>query len=365
MNGRARVWNGIALTLWLLAASAHADTLGVKGDTLRGSVTNLTPAGVVFDPVYGEGVLTVPWADVESIQTEAPVTVLYGDSGEVTGPVLGLDANGALLIGADRATAHAVQTSELFGVMDGEDSLRSRFRHWKASFDAGGSFTDGTDDRVSGSLGLRFAYDKGPFHWLLEGNARFSEEKDRSGDDAGTPNDPSDDIISRDRSVTENVQIFFTRGEYDFVERLFAFTSLRLTRDTVQELALRTEPKAGLGARLVERDCFKLSADLGAAFVDEDFFGGERDNFWALAFGANAEASLPYGTTWRARVELVPSIVDWEEDFLLRATTELDFPLAGWLSVVLSAEEEYDRTPAQFTHRNRFTSAASLRARFP
>jgi len=350
----SRIHRPLPLTLALLcaltAAPAAADSLVVKGDTLRGKVANLGADGVVFDPVYGAGTLTVPWADVEGIESDEPVTVLFGEEGELRGRLLGLDAQGALLVGSDPASAQAVETAQLFEMFDGEvSSLRSRFRHWTASFDAGGSFTDATTDRISGTLGTRVEFANAPFHWLLEGGARFSEQKDEN----------------RSRDVTENLQFLFSRGEYDIVPRVFGFGSLRLTRDTVQELSLRTEPKAGLGARLIERETFKLSADVGAAFVDEDFSGGRRSSFWAVAFGAQSEAQLPYGAIWRARAEYVPSVTDWTEDYLLRGSTELDFPLLGWLSFVLSAVDEYDSTPADDTQHNRFTTSAALRARFP
>lgn len=353
------------LVLLLCGAAAAEDTITVKGDTLRGKVAAVDGSGVHFEPVYGDGAITVPWADVEAIETDHELTVLYGDKGEVRGRLLGLGPEGGLLVGADAASATAIPTGDVFGSLDGEGSeLRSRFRHWRASFDAGGSFTDATTDRASGSIGLRLDYDREPFHWLLEAVGRYSSEK---SDDAGS-------------SVTENTQYLFTRGEYDLTDRLFNFASLRLTRDTIQRLSLRTEPKAGLGYRIFDREKLKLAVDIGGAYVHEDFFGhnsgpnatppagpssGTTNSYWAVAFGANSEVQLPYGAVWRARAEYVPAVDEWADDYLLRGYTELDFPLLGWLAFVVSLEDEYDSTPAPGTQYNRFTTTGSLRARFP
>jgi len=344
-----------SLALLISAAAAAEDSITVKGDTLRGNIAALDGEGVVFEPVYGDGAITVPWADVEAIETGHDLTVLYGDEGEVRGRVLGLGPEGALLVGADAASATAIPTGDIFGSLDGDGSgLRSRFRHWTASFEAGGSYTDATTDRIAGSVGLRLDYNRDPFHWLLEAAARYGSEKETSSS-----------------SITENNQYLFSRGEYDLTRRLFSFASIRLTRDTIQFLSLRTEPKAGLGYRIFDLDCFKLAADTGAAYVHEDFFGhggvssGTTNSYWAVAFGAQAEAKLPYGAVWRARAEYVPSVSDWTTEYLVRAYTELDFPLLGWLSFVLSAEDLYDNSPASGTQRNRFTTTGSLRARFP
>lgn len=346
---------GLTLALLLSGTSAAEDSVTVKGDTLRGAVAGLDASGVTFEPVYGSGAITVPWADVEAIETEGPLTVLYGDEGEVRGRVLGLDSDGALRVGADAASATAIPTGEIFGSLDGDGSeLRSRFRHWTAAFDAGGSFTDATTDRIAGTVGLRLDYDRDPFHWLLEAAGRYGSEKETG-----------------ESNITENNQYLFTRGEYDIIERLFGFASIRLTRDTIQQLSLRTEPKAGLGYRIFDGERFKLVVDTGGAYVHEDFFGhddvpsGTTNNNWAIAFGANAEAKLPYGAVWRARAEYVPAIDDWTRDYLARGYTEVDFPLLGWLSFVVSAEDQYDNTPAPGTQRNRFTTTGSLRARFP
>ena len=48
----------------------------------------------------------------------------------------------------------------------------------------------------------------------------------------------------------------------------------------------------------------------------------------AIAFGAQGDAVLPYGALWRGRAEYLPSVDDWQSDYLARAETSLDFPLA-------------------------------------
>jgi len=362
----------LALAAAVLAAvlpgvAAGEDRIEVKGDALRGRVADLTPAGVEFEPIHGEGSIVVPWEDVENLVTEEALAVMHGDDGEAYGRILGV-RDGKLLIGESPETAQSVATGALFHAYPDDfgttvmDRLRSRFRYWKAALDAGAVYTDSTTDRASGFAGLRLQRDKAPTRFLLEGDGRYANEKEKG----------------EDRSVTENRIYGFTRGELDVIERVYSYLSMRATHDQVQNLSLRAEPRGGVGFHIIKSPDLNFSTDIGAVWVYEDYYGDEfidgafpfertrgSENHWAIAFGAQADAKLPYGALWRARAEYLPAVDAWADDYLARLETTLDFPLLDWLAFTVTLRDEYDNTPGEGTQRNSLTTTAGLSFRFP
>ena len=152
---------------------------------------------------------------------------------------------------------------------------------------------------------------------------------------------------------------------------------MRATHDAIQSLAVRLEPRGGAGYHVIKSDDFNFSTDVGVTWIYEDYFGDEpigdgplersrgNSNNWAIAFGAQADAQLPYGAVWRIRAEYLPAVDDWAHDYIARGETSLDFPLVEWLSFVVTARDEYDNTPAEGAERNTFTTTAALSFRFP
>ena len=347
----------------------EGDIVVVKGDALRGTVVDLTPAGAVFEPIHGAGSIVIPWADIESIRSNSEFAIMYGDDGEAQGRLLEvLDGGNSLLVGTEGGASQRIEAGTLFksfrgGDLDASflDRMRSTFRYWEASLDVGAAYNSSATETVLGTSGLRLYRDKGPTRLLLEGSGRYGNQKDRG----------------EDRSVTENVVIGFLRGEYDVNDRVYSYVSTRGTHDAIQHLALRFEPRAGIGSHIIRSDRFNLSADVGGAWIYEQFFGTEpiagtalkrnrgRNNFWTIAFGTQADAQLPFGTVWRGRAEYLPAVDDWQNDYLIRAETSLEFPLLEWMAFRVAAIDEYDNTPAPGARRNRFTTTAALSFRFP
>jgi hypothetical protein len=347
--------------------AAGEDRLAAKGDTLRGQVVGIGSDGVEFDPIQGKGTIQVPWASIERLESEGAFFVMHGEQGEVTGRLLGVEPGDppVVLVGDDPATAVRIEVDTIFAgfAENGEglsrlDRLRSRYRYWSASLSAGALFVDSTTDQLGGHVALLVERNQGPTHLLLEGAARYASQQERRAD----------------RDTTESVAWGLVRGEYDVTERFYTFASTRATYDGVQHLSLRLEPRVGVGVHFVKSERFNLSGDIGGAWVYEDYFGktttdGIRrnrgsDDYWAIAFGANADAKLPLGIVWRGRAEYLPAVDDWERDYLLRGETSLEFPMLEWLALTLAVSDEYDNTPAGGTTRNRFTSTAALTLRF-
>ena len=84
----------------------------------------------------------------------------------------------------------------------------------------------------------------------------------------------------------------------------------------------------------------------------ERYFGGEQNDYFSLALGAEASYKLATGWLWFARVDYLPSVENWASDFLLRGETSLLFPLTERFALKTSLVDLYDATPAEGAESN-------------
>jgi hypothetical protein len=363
---RAACTAALALALLAPGLAAAQAVLGAKGDTIHGRVADLTSEGVLFEPASGKGQVAVKWADVQSLATDGPYTVLHGDEGEAHGRIFGYEG-GRLLVGDAPATAERIDVTTLFHAYDESkatgswvERMRSRMRFWRASLNASGAYTDSTTDTLAGALGLTIERRKTPTYLLFEAGAHYGDQTKKG----------------EDTEITENTLFAHMRGELDLSDHWYTYASSRFTHDNELHLSLRAEPRGGAGYYFVKSKTANLAADVGVVWIYENFFGDEFDavtgideprranHTWAIAFGASADAVLPYGALWRARVDYLPAVDNFMDDYLARAETSLDFPLLEWLAFRVALADEYDNTPAPGSQHNKFTSIAGLSIRF-
>jgi hypothetical protein len=359
---------GVAAALALFAplVAAGEAVLESKGDSIHGHVADLTADGVVFEPAQGKGSVAVKWEDVTSLTTDGPYTVLHGDEGEVRGRILGVEGGKFVLIGDAPANAERIDVGTLFHAYDESkangswvERMRTRMRFWRASFDAGAAYTNSTTDTLLGFAGLLIERKKAPTHFLFEAGARYADQNQQH----------------EDRTITENTLFAFTRGELDLTEHVYSYLSTRFTHDNQLHLSMRAEPRGGAGYYFVKSKTANFSSDVGVAWIYENYFGAETDaagikhgrgenDYWSIAFGAQADAVLAYGALWRARAEYLPAVDDWQHDYLARAETSIDVPLLEWLAFKVALGDEYDNTPAPGAEHNKFAMTAGVSLHF-
>jgi hypothetical protein len=294
----------VLLQTLLVAAVAGAAEVRVKGQLLEGKVVGMTPKGVEFETILGTGAIVIPFADVEELSSDKTFVVLYGDSGEVRGRIVGLDGE-QLLVGDDPATATPVEVGSIFRSFTAEEfdasgieALRARFRYWHAQFGLSFAATQATNDTTNFAIDFDVDRRKGPNRLIFNSTYRLSTQQ--------TKNEPE--------STLENAIRGLLRAERDFSERLFVFGSATAEYDEIQSLSFRTVPKGGLGYRFWRTDKAELSGDVGASFVYQRYFGGGENNYAAVSFGGDFRADLPMGSTFTARGEYLPSVDNWKSN---------------------------------------------------
>lgn len=356
---RAAVVLCLAATLGT-AAIAAADEVTFKGSTLHGQVVAVTAAGVEFqpatsdDPEFPASKVAIPYESITDLRTDDALHILSGDDRETVGRILGLE-KGALFVGTDRATAERIPTSTIVSAMtaasyDGSllSQARTRFRYWKASADLGFSLTRSKVDTTGFGLGLNADRKKAPSRVRFAAAYRQATQKE-TGDDTKRTQDDLTGLL---------------RGDYDVAERLFAFASADTKYDGIQRLSVRAVPKLGLGYFLWKTKRTLVSAEAGGAYIYERYFGGDTNDFFSVAFGGELETALPYDAAFRWRVDYLPSVKQWADDYLVRNDASLVFPILDFLAFKASLIDDYDNTPAANAKRNSLATLLGLSVTF-
>jgi len=156
------------------------------------------------------------------------------------------------------------------------------------------------------------------------------------------------------------------RQEYDLADRLFAYGNGDAEYNAIQRLSIRGIPQAGLGYKFWrsedEDSTDFVAGTLGGSWVYERFFGGLDRDYFAIAFGLQAELPLPYESKLTGSVSYLPSVSSFVDDFLVKSEAALLVPLYKQLSFKFSVADTYDNTPAPDTAFNFLTTVVGLSA---
>lgn len=349
----------VALVFFLIPAfswpmASFAAEVVVKGHALEGSVEGVTTEGVEFQTVYGKGKIVIPWADVDSLTSDKEFFILYGEAGEMTGRIWGIDGE-HLLVGETSSAAKPILLTQIFRSLtreqyetSGLEAMRARYRYWNGYFDLGFSYTDATTDVFQFSTGLGVRRKKKPTDFTFDAFYRYGTTKQ----------------AGQDRILNDNIAFGRARLDYDLTNRLFAFGLASAEYNEVQQLRIRTDPTAGLGYRFVNQEKLTISGRSGLGYVYQKYFDGVSDGFFTILFGGDLEATLPYNSRLKWSAEYLPALDNWAENYLLRTALDWTMPISGLLDFKLSLIDVYNSRPAAGTQRNSFTSIVGISFRF-
>ena len=350
---RARRWIGITPLMFLLLGLASAGLgaeIVVKGQDLEGSVVGFTAEGVAFETVYGKGAIVIPWADAERLKSEKEFVILYGEEDLAIGRAWGLE-DGKLFVGESPEKAIPIPVEQISRSLTRDkyetsrlEALRVRYRYWNANFDLAFSYTEATTETNAFAVGLEFERKKEPTELFLGAYYRY----------ATTQTQGEERIKNEDR--------IFGRGRLDYTlsDRLFSFGAVSAERDEIQEIRFRTDPNLGLGYRFVKRENLIISGRTGPGYVYQKYFNGQTNDYFTILFGGDLDANLPYGSKLRIRVEYLPAVDDWTDNYLVRGGLDFTVPIIGWLDFKFTILDIYNSQPPPGTLKNSFTTTAGL-----
>jgi putative salt-induced outer membrane protein len=337
---------------WAHAVSGAEVT--VKGQQVEGSVIGFTAEGVEFEPAYGKGKIVILWTDVDTIQTDKEFVILYGEEKITTGKIWGLEGH-ELIVGESSQHTTRIPTDQILRSLPREqydtsrlEALRLRYRAWHANLDLAFDYTDATTDTSAFAVGLEIQRKKKPTDLQFAAYYRVGTTQEQG----------------EDRITNEHLALGKIRLNYDLSDRWFGFGSVSAEWNEIQRLKIRTDPTLGLGYRLVNAEKLVISGRMGAGYVYQEFFNGDTENYPTIVFGGELDAKLPRDATLSIRVEYLPSVVEWTENYLIRAGLDWTMPIVGLLAFKFAILDVYNNRPTPGTQPNSFTTTVGLSLRF-
>jgi putative salt-induced outer membrane protein YdiY len=349
---RAPVWLG-ALVL-LFAMAARGDHVQVKGVTLEGRVVEVTSTHVHLETVYGDGVLQIPLENVEGIETEEPMHIVWGDGGDTVGHLVEVSEEAIQVRAAD--ATESISVDDIFPSVpqaDFEESLAeqldSRWRYWNGTFDFGFSSKQATDDTLNLTTALELVRKKDPN--TISFFARYDLETEQK--QGQSSNKLTNETFVRLRGTRE----------MPLVPRTYLWGSTDALNDPIESLSVRSVTGAGLGYHLIEHERGKLDGEIGPGYTYERFHGGDENDRATMRFALLSEVDLGFGT-WDGFAEYIPAVNDWTDNYLIRAETGVRIPITDILAFRFSLREEYDSQPAEGSKSNTLETRATLSVGF-
>jgi len=314
-------WKIVAAS-WLLSFGALADTVALhNGDRLSGDLVRMEAATLWLKTTYA-GTLELPWAQVERVDTDAPVRVRLADGTELDGQLQADDA-GSLRI----RIGSLAETAPL--TLDRIDAINPT-RH-----------RDRTVVSGRASLGGNLARGNTESQMLhLDGELVARNPNQRVTLD-GELNEASQDGVDS----TSNWRLGM---KYDHFasERTYFYANTRFDHDGQAGLDLRSTLGAGAGRQLFERDDLKLSLEGGLSLVNEDYADEDDTRFPGARFAARYEQAL-----WNGRLKLFHNsdlLLSLEslDDYLYQSRTGFRVPVGNGFSLGSQVNVDYDAVPA-------------------
>ena len=345
---RPPAWLGAWVLLFAMAA--RADHVQVKGVVLEGEVVEVTSTHVHLETVYGDGVLQIPLEDVEEIETDEPMHIVWGEGGDTVGHLVEVTEETIQVQTAD--ATEAIPVDDIFPSVqqdEFEESLHqrldSRWRYWNGTFDFGLSNKQATDDTLNLTTALELVREKDPNTISFFARYDLETEKKRG----------------EDRNKLTNETFVRLRGtrEMPLVPRTYLWGSTDALNDPIEDLSVRSVTGAGLGYHLIEHERGKLDGEIGPGYTYERFHGGDENDRATMRFALLSEIDFGFGT-WDGFAEYIPAVNDWTDNYLIRAETGIRIPITDILAFRFSLREEYDSQPADDSQSNTLETRATL-----
>lgn len=300
--------------------TAHADEIRLaNGDRITGTVVAKTGEHLVVSTGYA-GRISVQWAQVASVQTDAPVEVLRGKQ-PLRGRLVRED-DGVALEDATGAR-HPIELEEIaFINPQPHESGSGTTYSGRVAFSASQASGNADSERlyVDGQLTARA---------LEYGFGLTAKAERRSDTEVGT---------HTAALLGANYDRFVDTDE-------FAYARGSLERDRAKDIEQRTTVGVGYGLHLVDRPGAKLTVRGGVDHVQVDRFVAAAERYPALGWGVEATYS-----PWGGPLELFHSqdgFMNLEDtgNVLVRSRTGVRVPLVERLSATAQLNIDWERRP--------------------
>ncbi len=307
----------------LCHGTAPADTLAMSnGDRLSGTLVTMTEGTVILETEYA-GEIAVEWAAVREVTLDRPLPAVLKDGSEME--VRRLPADGVGLADVVAVAPPAPPPP--------------RPPRWKGRVDFGYAQTGGNS---SSSLGTLTA---------------FAERAGPPGSRLALFFDTAQGVTEGEETANRaRLQGKYDRASSDLSYRYYLGS---IGYDKVRDSDRRVELGYGIGRPLIDRPGNLLAAEVGLAYVAEEFGTGDSESDAKLRVGESwlrqlgAEAELRQSL---AVLSALGDLADLASEFVLALTQ----PLSSRLAFTTKLVNTYDSRPVEGTKRSDYTLTAQI-----
>ena len=316
-----------------LGAAAFADEIVMKnGDRITGKVVDLAGGKLKVETPHS-GVVILEWKEVASLKTDGPIRVKLTEGDPLEGKVIFQE--GKILVETGSGAPKEVAPGQLKGFNEPPVA-------WHGGFNLAARTSDGNTHTTSALLTL---------------DALRETEQDRISLKAVFKYGKTGEVL------TERNGYGIGKYEYFISDRIYAFGALELLTDRFKDLRYRTTVSAGLGYIFIKEVPTDLWADIGPAYIHNDFIDGEDESHAAARIGAHFRQVLPLSLELLDDFWITPNLEegdDWQARNDLSVTAGLG---VGW-SFKTGVITDYDNDPPDGVRKYDNTYYVGLGYRF-
>lgn len=313
----------LALSLCFFTANAIADEVLFKnGDRLLGKITGGGDGKLVMSSVSA-GTVTINLADVKTISSDEPITIVFKDGTSITQKVSSVMEDGRFAIN------QGVVQPQSFSLMD-IGKINPPPVKWTGSLSAGLTITRGNTRSSNASIDL---------------NAVRKGEVDRITFNAGYSSSRQEDSTGNE-STTKRMEYGALQYDYFFSKTTYGYVNARAEKDAIALLDLRLTSGAGVGFQILDRGDINASGELGVSWLSENYAGATPSNDTATGRAAfRLNKTFETGVKFFSDGEWYESFEDFEDQYA-RATVGLRSALTKSMFAEAKAVWMWDATPA-------------------
>jgi putative salt-induced outer membrane protein YdiY len=305
----------------LTSTAVRADEVRLKnGDRLTGTVVRMSDKTLTFETPYS-GEIKINWSDVAGLDSEAPIRLVLSDDTRLEGRIVAAE-EGTLQIASESLEAPVVVQLGNVKEINPEDLPPVRIT---ARVNAGVSVENGNTDTENYNVNGEFT-------------ARTEKSRYRVG---GEWNEERTDDVDTSKNWLgyADYRYFLTQKWYLFVNTLFE-------NDDFADLNLRTTAGGGTGYQFFESPNVMLSAEVGAAYVDENFIVAEDNSFTAAQWGVDYAQYFFDKAIQLFHRNFGYWSFDDRENWLIKTRQGIRYPIAHGLTATLQYNYDYDNQPS-------------------
>jgi putative salt-induced outer membrane protein YdiY len=297
-----------------------------SGDRLFGTIVSLNENQLLMDTEFAKG-LAIDREKISSITTIDSVTMISTDNHYMTGIINSVGDNQLVVVNNRSSKPHKYKLAEIKSIVRGDPQQVVRDEQkvkLTGRANVGLSRSSGNSENES-YVGMAELRARTPINrFSLRGEKIFEQS---NGD------------------KTEDETFGSIKYDHFLAEKWFAFTSASFEEDEIELLNLRTALAAGVGYQFFERDDLFLSAELGPAYVNEDFDEEDSDSV-SMRWGIDYEHDL---FSWASIFHNQDGLygIENSEDIIVRTRSGVRFPLGNNFNATAQANFDWDKSPPE------------------